>query len=193
MPQSITTASVQGTGSHADFPNIIQAMKQLADNLAKRAKENLVQTGHVATGALVNSIVPGELQVTGDKLHIDILALDYLQYINKGVRGTKGGQGLFSFKGDHPSQAMISSITKWIGNKAITAQATQKGSGKHGNAKSSITKAATAYAIARSIMQHGIKPTGFFDAAMATTQQQADTLLANALKVDVINALPDTL
>jgi len=186
MPTSITL-----TGN-AGFPNVAEALKQLAAALAKQAADNLVQSGHVASGALAKSIVPGQLKVTGNTMQIDILGLDYAQYIDKGVRGTQGGQGLFAFKSKYPSKAMVTAVTKWMAQKGITAQATQKNTRRHKTSTATVTQAA-AYAIARSVLQHGIKPTGFMSAAVATIQQQADELLGNALQADVINALPQNL
>jgi hypothetical protein len=46
-----------------------------------------------------------------------------------------------------------------------------------------------AYAVARSIKQHGIKATGFMDKAVASTSSKVQDRLGNALEVDIINSL----
>jgi hypothetical protein len=43
--------------------------------------------------------------------------------------------------------------------------------------------------MARSIKQHGIKPTGFLDKAIATTRNKISDRLGAALRIDIISSI----
>ncbi len=188
MPQSITQSAANGFTP----TETAKALQQLAELYIKEARNNLAQSGHIATGALSNSLTAKAI-VDGNTLRIDIEALPYFDFVNKGVRGTKGGNGGFNFKSTFPSNAMVTSVIAWMHTKGLAAQAPKQTIRRLAKAGKSITEASAACAIARSILMKGIQPTGFADKALQTVQQQAQSILGHALAVDVAATLPKNL
>jgi len=195
----VSSGRINDFGSDEEFvPRESQsALIKLAALLIEETQKNLNQSGQVSSGALSDSFQTSEPVVKGNSLHIDISALDYYDYQNKGVRGTKGGasSGNYSFKNAFPSQAMVSSIEKWIQHGHAVTQHLLK---KHAISKTerknaTISDMDNAYMVARSIKIHGIKGTGYFDKAVKLAQAYAKDVLGTALTVDIINSLPKRL
>jgi len=147
----------------------------------------------MATGALANSIKALPPVVTANGIEIPITALDYFDYLDKGVRGTKGGSGTYVFKSTMPSAEMVSSIQAFMRSKGITTQAAKTSVHSMAKARSTISNQSAAFAIARSILQKGIPATHFATDALQAIQQEANNILGPALAADVIAAIPKTL
>lgn len=206
MAETITQAQnsalksgfLDGLGSNpefADFPvdETVQALYQLAGYLIEQANDNLQKNGNVSSGALASSHKVVNPEFIGGNIQMDIEALAYYAFINKGVKGTKGGSGLYSFKSSYPSQKMISEIREWMKRAGISTRNIKKSVSKLERKRRSIAQIDSAYAMARSIKMKGIKPTGYFDKAVRSAQSQAKEILGKALVVDVINSLPKNL
>lgn len=160
----------------------------LAGGLVEQMQKNLISSNSNASGKLSESIIANEPEKAGSALKIDITMSFYGRFVNKGVKGTKGGSGLYAFKYDRPSSKMVNSIRQWIRiGKASTANVKQTYK-KLERKNASISQLDNAYATARSILQKGIKATGFIDKAIITTQQKVSDTLGAALKVDIINS-----
>ncbi|HVX50491.1 MAG TPA: hypothetical protein VHB48_10045 [Chitinophagaceae bacterium] len=166
------------------------AMQKLAEAYVNKCITNLQQDGHDATGRLVSSIKILPPVITGSSILIPITALEYFNYLDKGVRGTQGGAGQYSFKANMPSQQMVSSIMAWMRTKSITARTGKTTVHAMAAKQNSISsRQSLAFAIARSVLQKGITPTGFAGKAMQAVQQQMPGILGNAVAADIIELL----
>src|SRR5882724_5401749 len=98
-----------------------KAMANMANVLVKAAQNNLQASGHITTGALAQSIQALPPQFNGGTISINIQALPYLVYINKGVRGTQSGSGMYAFTKDFPGTEMITALQAWVERRGINA------------------------------------------------------------------------
>lgn len=165
----------------------------LAGELIEDAQKNLNSSNKVATGKLSQSLVADEPVATGRTLRVDVLMNFYGAFVNKGVKGTRGGSSRagYSFKNDFPSENMVKAIQEWIDNAKIsTANVKQyKGHGRHEKKQKTISQLDHAYAVSRGIKMGGLKPTGFMDKAVLTTRNKVAQRLSKALAIDIIDGL----
>lgn len=165
----------------------------LAGELAKDAQDNLARSNSVASGKLSESIAPYEPVLVGGILKVEIPMNFYGLFVNKGVKGTKGGASSagYAFTKDGPSKAFIKSIEDWMQHGKLTTANTNanKSISRNEVKNASISQISSAYAIARSIMQKGIKGTGFLDKAITTTRDKVADRIGTALEVDILNAI----
>lgn len=163
----------------------------LAGEMAEQMQENMIKAKIIASGKGAASIEVMEPEQKGNTLSIDIMMNDYLRFQNKGVKGTKSGNGLYQFKNDRPSQKMVLAFREWIKRAKISTRNVKKYSahGRHEAKNKSISQFDSAYAIARSVKQHGIKPTGFLDKAADSTRKKIADRLGAALRIDVLDSL----
>lgn len=163
----------------------------IAGEMVEDMQDNLNKSNTNASGNLSASIQLGEPEVSGKLFKVDVYMNYYGQFINKGVRGTKSGSGLYAFKHDFPSKSMVDAIREWIkaGKLKVTNTNPKKTISKNEKKNASIGKLDNAYAVARSIKQHGIKPTGFLDKAVDSTITKVKDRLGLALKIDIINSI----
>ena len=210
MPQSISKAQAEllssgfldTLGSKPEFNDLditesLAALILLAGELIEEANSNLQEGGHIGSGRLSDSLKVLNPEYVGKQIQLDIEALFYHQFINKGVRGTKSGAGEFSFKDDYPSRKMVTEIQKWIKRAHLASTKDRKSETTLGIKRKSISELnkgrSVAYAVARSIMQKGIKANGFLDKAAKVAKSHAKEELGKALKIDIINSLPTNL
>jgi len=179
----------------SDLPldETMKALVFLAGTLINEAANNLDKKGNVASGALASSLKVLDPRMVGSSVVLDIEALFYYQFLNRGVKGTKKGSGEFAFNSPYPSKKMVESIRKWMKQAGIANRNVKKTASKLEVKRKSIAQLDGAYAVARSIKQNGIKKTGFFDKAFETTNKIANQELGKALKIDIINSLPTRL
>ncbi len=163
----------------------------IAGEMVQAMQDNLNATNSNASGNLSSLIEAGEPEVIGKVFKIDIYMNFYGRFVNKGVKGTKSGSGLYAFKYDKPSLKMVDAIREWAKAGKVKTRNTNAKKTISANEKknASIGDIDNAYAIARSITQHGIKATGFLDKAIISTQAKVKGRLGLALKIDVITAL----
>ena len=91
-----------------------------AANFILKVQENLDTAGKVDTGTLSSQITQGDLIETGSGCELEIgypagsKAAKYYDFVNKGVKGTRGGpDSIYSFKNDKPGYAMTSALEGW--------------------------------------------------------------------------------
>jgi hypothetical protein len=163
----------------------------IAGEMVEDMQNNLNASNSNASGRLSESIEASEPEQSGSVLKVDIFMNFYGRFVNSGVRGTKSGSGIYAFKTDFPSKSMVEAIREWANTGKLKISNVNKAKTISANEKKNATIAEidNAYAVARSIKQHGIKPTGFLDKAVATTQAKVAERLGLALKVDVLNAI----
>ncbi len=206
MPVSIPKAQAIALGENfLDNPNLgssdktglipkesASALELLAQAIIDKANENLKIERHHSSGALSESIHATYPEYINGVLTINIMALFYYDFINKGVRGTRGGAGLYSFKNEGTSKKMVSAIAEWLirSGKSTENVNPKKTPIKLEQRRIEISKMGGAYAKAKSIKMYGIKATGFMDKAISFARQATLNTIGPAFKVDIINALP---
>lgn len=178
--------------------NSLAALYRVAGTLVDEAVNNLNKSDRVATGALSSSLkVRDPRVVNGVNVIVDVEALFYYKFIDKGVKGTNGGIGEYSFKYDMPGKKMTNAIRKWIKSEGVKAKTTKKykAISKREAKRKKITDktASMAFAIARKIKQKGLKRTNFFSEALKTTKVIAKQELTKGFRIDIINSLPKKL
>jgi hypothetical protein len=167
----------------------------LAGELIESAQKNLNASNANHTGKLSESLTAGEPVQNGTAIEMDILMNFYGKFINKGVRGTKSGSSSagYSFKHDIPSTSMVQAMASYLkGARSRVSNSDVKKYGAHKKTEKkniSLSKIDSAFAMARSIKQHGIKSTGFLDKAVATTTNKVSDRLGAALRIDIIDSI----
>lgn len=161
----------------------------LVGELIESAQDNLNAADLVDTGKGSASIIADEPIKRGDTISVDVLMNFYLQFHNKGVKGTRSGRSTvgYSFKNEIVSRKMYKAFSDWIKRAGLATRTIQKYKpyGKHETNRKSIAQYDSAYAVARSIKQHGLEPTGFMDKAIASTSSNIQNRLGAALVVDI--------
>lgn len=172
----------------------LSALFLLAGTLVESAQENLNNSNSVASGKLSKSLEAEEPIAHGQIVQVDVTMLFYGQFINKGVKGVKSGAGQFSFKTEQPGRKMINSFKEYIRSAKSKIRSTSSKTISQNEKKNlSISENTSAYLMARATKRHGIKATHFMDKAIDKTTKEVDEQLSAALRVDIINSLPDTL
>lgn len=169
----------------------VEAMLALyAEEFIKAANDNLNKDNSVSTGKLGDSI-EFEIESFGTAYKMQILVLDYYDYVNKGVKGVKGSgiSSPYSFKYINPSKSHIEAIRKWIKENRDKVKVTDIKYGKTRQESKAIPYdkkvSQLAYIIARSNKKKGIKGTGFWDKAFTETFNDFAVQMSKALGVDV--------
>jgi hypothetical protein len=165
----------------------------LVGELIDTAQNNLNKANRTASGALSESIIGDDPVKNAGVLRVDVLMNFYGAFVNKGVKGTRSGSSRegYSFRNEVVSQSMYDAIKGWIESAKAKIRTVKKykGYGKHEVKQKSIAQYDATYAVARSIKQHGLKPTGFMDDAIAKTKDKMARRLGAALEVDIIDGL----
>lgn len=182
-----------GTARTSIKLNTLEAMLALyAEEFIKTAQENLNKTNSVASGTLSNSI-EFRINYMGTDYTLQLLAADYYDFVNKGVRGVKGNKNNtspYKFKFINPSKSHREAIKRWIKENRGKVRVTDI---KKYGATRQETKAipyekkvdTLAYIIAKAIKRNGLKATGFWDDAFNSTFRDFGVKMAEALGVDL--------
>jgi hypothetical protein len=166
----------------------------MAGELIGQAQANLHGSNSVHSGKLSTSLTAEEPQLSNQALSIHVTMLDYGQYINKGVKGLKSGTGEFAFKYEMPSKKMVAAIKEYLRGGTVRVATINKKSVSRNEVKNvRLSEVSSAFALARSIKQHGIKPTHFMDKAIQSTEQKFDVAISQGLAIDLLNTLPDNI
>lgn len=165
----------------------------IVGEMIEAAQNNLNKANRIASGALSESIIADDPKKNDNVISVDILMNYYGAFVNKGVKGTRAGHSTagYSFKNEIVSQNMYNAIQSWIDSARIKIRSVKKykGYGKHEVKQKSIAQYDATYAVARSIKQHGLKPTGFMDNAISKTSDAIEKRLGAALVIDVLDGL----
>lgn len=181
-------------GSSKDVLNTKETFSEviiISIELVELMQKNLITANAIASGLLSESIEVGEPYMEAGVIQVDIYMNFYGRFINSGVRGTKGGTGLYQFKFDEPGKKMIAAIDAWLqqGKLKVRSVKKYKGYGRNERKNKTLAKLDSAYAVAKSIKMKGIKPRGFLDKALLSIERQFSKRLGTSIKVDIINAL----
>ena len=175
--------------------NVYTELILLAGELIEDAQNNLNAADLVATGELSESLVADEPVKDGGTVRLDVYMNFYGQFHNKGVKGTRSGRSTagYSFRNEVVSRKMYKAISDWIKRAGIDTRTIRKEKykpyGKHEKKRKKISQYDSAYAVARGIKMHGLKPTGFLDKAIAKTESKVADRLGSAIVIDVIDGL----
>lgn len=165
----------------------------LVGELIDTAQKNLNKAGLISSGEGSESIVADEPIQNGGVISVDVLMNYYLQFHNKGVKGTRTGHSTagYSFKNEIVSQNMYKQIDGWINRAGLSTRTVKKyrGYGKHETRRKTIAAIDSTYAMARSIKMKGLKPTGFMDSAIQSTSDKIEKRLGAALVLDIQDGL----
>lgn len=165
----------------------------LVGELIDTAQKNLNKAGLVSSGAGSESIAADEPIQNGGIISVDVLMNYYLQFHNKGVKGTRSGSSRagYSFKNENVSRNMYNAIDGWIKRAGLSTRTVKKykGYGKHEARRKTIAAIDSTYAMARSIKMKGLKPTGFMDNAIQSTSDKIEKRLGAALIIDIQDGL----
>jgi hypothetical protein len=165
----------------------------IVGELIEAAQNNLNKANRISSGALSESLIADDPKKNGNVISVDILMNFYGAFVNKGVKGTRAGHSTagYSFKNEVVSRSMLAAIANWIEKARIKTRTVKKykGYGKHEVKQKTIAQFDATYAVARSIKQHGLKPTGFLDNAIAKTSDKIEQRLGAALVIDVLDGL----
>jgi len=164
----------------------------LAAELVESAQENLNAAKANASGELSESIEVEEPKTAPGIIQVDVTMNFYGQFINKGVKGTRSGSGLYKFKTEFPGENMVKAFVDYQKQARSKIGSVKKHIG-YENKNAAIAQKQSAYAMARATKQHGIKATYFMDLAIAETDEKVSERLGDALAIDVLNSLPDEL
>lgn len=171
----------------------VSVLLQLAGELIDNAQENLNASNTNASGKLSESIEAEEPTTGNGFIQQDISMNFYGQFVNKGVRGTKGGRGQYAFKNEAVGSKMLKSFQSYIKEARSKIGTEPKGMGRNESKNAAVAERQNAYAMARSVKQKGIKPTYFMDKAINDIDKDIEERFGEALRIDVINSLPNEL
>lgn len=184
-----------GSGNADDLKprNTFTELFLMAGELAEDAVNNLNQQKKISSGKLSDSITVEDPHQQGNTVKVDVSMLYYGLFVNSGVKGTKSGTSKagYQFKNEFPGTKMVKAIQEWVDRaKLSTRNVTKyKAHGSHEAKQKSVSQIDKAYAVARSVKQHGLKPTGFMDKAVSKTSQKIQNRLGPALKIDIIRSI----
>jgi hypothetical protein len=166
------------------------AVIRAAARFVEDAQNNLRKTDRISTGFLQDSIKP-KVKEWGNGINIiQIMVADYYKFVDRGVKGLKGGNSLsnYQFKFANPSKKMVDALEKWVKKEGIKFRNTKVAVTTREQKRAKITSVSrsTAYMIGKSIKRKGLKPTRFWTDALAELEKDIATNVADALKIDVV-------
>lgn len=186
------------------------SMDELAGTLAELAVEFTATAGgklnkihKVASGALIDSIQPTQVNVLGRIITVQIKVADYYKFVDQGVKGWANSaiNSPFTFKhypgkSGQKSSKMVTAIRKWLIKEGLKGKGAEN---KHPitpreGKRHAITDATTrtAIIITRAVRKKGLPATHFWKDTNAEMKVKAKEYFGKALKLDIINNLSNT-
>lgn len=169
----------------------VEAMAGLyAKEVIEAAQKNLDAEKKQSTGNLQSSFALRTVS-EGKKIAIEILAADYLKFVDQGVQGSdpaksKNTTSPFRFKNKMPPPKVIE---KWILQNNVKARATDVSRyGARGGERrigGNISNRTLSFLIARSIKTRGLKKTGVWSKAWDATFKDFNEQIAKAVGNDI--------
>jgi hypothetical protein len=188
--------------------NIENVLIAWAGEFILQAQTNLDKADAVSSSDLSDSM-DFVLTFAGTKYRLDIVMLDYYDFVNKGVRGAvrsdKAPNSPYSYKKGTPigkrkkgsklvPTPFILSLLKWITNEGQKSRITREAAVTERvyKRKAKVIQPkddnlSRAYLMRKRIIANGLKPTRFLDDAYAKLYPQLGEDLAKALGEDVSN------
>lgn len=163
------------------FPNLIQTLRNYAEEVIAKYRDNLIIDGHIATGELINKITANPVEIKDNTYFVSINLMDYWKYVEEGVNGTEQDQGSpFSFS---TSKTMIppNVILEWIKVKHILPRPDKNG--KLPSQKS------LAWIIAKSIHEKGIVQGKQLEKTLEQLNDEWTVKIVDAVTEDLSNSV----
>lgn len=147
-----------------------EVLKEYAEYLEERTKQNLIKDGHVASGTLVQSIKT-DYDIDDHHYEINITMEDYWKWVNDGRKA-----------GKYPP---IDAIKEWVKVKRImpTVRPVMQPNGKYKEVCPTVKQ--LPYAIAGGIKKNGIEATHFFDDAKMDASERFRLKIEYAIAEDI--------
>lgn len=193
--QNLDFLSKLGTDDKGDNIKLSATEKLLIDlaaDFALNAKENLNKAVSVSSGGTLDSIKPLNPIKKGKTIRVEVEVAEHYDYLNSGVKGTKGGAGKYGFKNDKPSRKMVAAIERWAKKEGLKVTDNSKNkvaiSKREGKRQKNMNKTVNAYGIARAVKQKGIKANRFWDKATKQLEKDIAEKAGAALKIDILNS-----
>lgn len=168
------------------------AIIRAAARFIEDAVDNLIKSDRISSGYLQDSIKPVVKQWENGVNIIQIMVADYYKFVDRGVKGLKGGNSLsgYQFRTANPSKRMVDAIEAWVRHEKLTFKNTKVAVSPREHKRATIESAsrATAYMIAKSIKRKGLKPSRFWTDAIEELEKDIATGVADALRIDVIES-----
>ena len=181
------------------------ALNNVAAAFIEAAADNLDKADRVSSGALLDSIKPSEINISGGTMSIDISVLEYYKYIDQGVKGWQSGNpsdSSFAFKqpqkggSGRKSSEMVTAIRKWLIKEGLASKTLSRKSPTHAissrekrRQKITDTATSTAIKVAGIIRKQGLKKTNFWTDAGNTASKVAEAEFGQALTISIINSI----
>ena len=147
-------------------------VKKWLDGVIKLAKQNLANSGAIASDSLSASIEFEPISLTDTSFVVAIVANDYWKFVDLGVKGAKSSSRApnspFQYRDKRPP---IRPIQEWIAFKEIQLEGRDK---KAANRSFAIN-------IANKIRREGLRATNFM--SNAATKEMVDVLTENIAEV----------
>ncbi len=171
--------------------NTVEAMIGLyAKEVIEATQKNLDAEKKQSTGNLQSSFSLKSIG-SGKKFAIEILAADYLKFVDQGVQGSDPAKSInttspFRYKNKMPPPKVIE---KWILQNNVKARATDvRRYGARGGERrigGNISNRTLSFLIARSIKTRGLKKTGVWSKAWDATFKDFNEQVAKAVGSDI--------
>lgn len=154
-----------------------KALQEFVKSIVDESKENLNTKGINASGDL-NKSIKGNVNVGDNSIEVTIEGENYLKFIDRGVKGVKGGRSLsgYAYTNKKPP---VRFLQTWLKQKS--------GKFRQRNQRS------IAFAIQNKIYNYGIKPTQFFTTPFEKAFERLPEDLVKAYALDVESFIEFTL
>lgn len=160
------------------FANTEKVLNLFAKKVINQSIQNLAKGGHIDSGGLADSLDYNLKVHPSGALELDFLMADHGKFVDKGVKGSKGGKrkavkSPYKFKGKNIKEGVVEG---WIKRKGIQGR----------DAKGRFMKRKTlAFLIGRSIALYGLPATRFFSNAFRQHYRGLPEEFTNAYASDV--------
>jgi hypothetical protein len=148
-----------------------KVLKTFLKRVIKKSRANLKSKKINASRSLSNSF-KYNVHIGKNSIDADILAEDYLKFIDRGVKGVKSGKSLSGFKYTN-KKPPLRFLTTWIKQKS--------GKFRQRNQKQ------MAFAVQHKVFNYGIKPTKFFTDPFEKEFKELPDEVVEAYALDIEN------
>lgn len=154
-----------------------KALQEFVDSIVEESRENLSAKGINASGDLTKSI-KGNVNASENSIEVTIEAENYLKFVDRGVKGVKGGRSLSNYAYTN-KKPPVRFLQTWVKQKS--------GKFRQRNQRS------IAFAIQNKIFNYGIKPTEFFTTPFEKAFKRLPEELVKAYALDIESFIEFTL
>lgn len=188
---------ISKTDEGITISNIENVLIAWAGEFILQAQTNLDKADAVSNSDLSDSM-DFVLTFAGTKYRLDIVMLDYYDFVNKGVKGilsaARAPKSPYQFRKLSVSPAFLEALTKWVRREGLKSRIIPEAAVTERVYKRKAKvlgvqdkERQLAYLIGRIIKRNGLRRTGFLDDAYAKLYPQLSEDLSKALGEGVSN------